>query len=95
MKSKNVFAQEREWQIEEAEHRAALSRTQRELEALQALSQSLANENKGLREERVELEERIGELREKAACNCSKYCLLKFYFSHAAEKAGFGELLNC
>jgi regulator of replication initiation timing len=53
--------------LQESEHRSAQLRTQRELEALQSLSQSLANENKGLREERAELEERIGELREKAS----------------------------
>lgn len=60
---KEFGLKQKEWHLQEAEHRTALNRTQRELEALQSLTQSLANENKGLREEHMELEDRISELR--------------------------------
>uniref|UniRef100_A0A915NJR6 Uncharacterized protein n=1 Tax=Meloidogyne floridensis TaxID=298350 RepID=A0A915NJR6_9BILA len=62
--SRTLEEKQRELHLQEKEHRSAQVRSQRELEALQSLSQSLANENKGLREERADLEERIGELTE-------------------------------
>uniref|UniRef100_A0A914MUX7 Uncharacterized protein n=2 Tax=Meloidogyne incognita group TaxID=654580 RepID=A0A914MUX7_MELIC len=62
--SRTLEEKQRELHLQEKEHRSAQVRAQRELEALQSLSQSLANENKGLREERADLEERIGELTE-------------------------------
>ena len=95
-KEGNIQLQNREWNLHESEHRSAQLRTQRELEALQSLSQSLANENKGLREERAELEERIGELREKASAKNEQYKLVCLRQIHTREGRirRVAELLN-
>uniref|UniRef100_A0A183BQ48 Uncharacterized protein n=1 Tax=Globodera pallida TaxID=36090 RepID=A0A183BQ48_GLOPA len=55
----------KERQLEDEQRGSARLRVQRELEALQSLSNSLANENKGLREERGALEERLNELKQR------------------------------
>jgi chromosome segregation ATPase len=55
----------RESEAQGSRDRDAHSRTQKELEALQALSASLTNENKGLREEKATLQERIEQLQKR------------------------------
>ena len=51
----------------ESESRTLLTRTQKELEGLEALSKSLTNENTGLREEKISLNERIEYLQRKVS----------------------------
>uniref|UniRef100_A0A915EIL7 Uncharacterized protein n=1 Tax=Ditylenchus dipsaci TaxID=166011 RepID=A0A915EIL7_9BILA len=64
-KLRAITTQERERMTKEEEYRETRTRIQQELEALQALSHSLASENKGLREERIATDERLHFLQSK------------------------------
>lgn len=65
-----------EYRKAEENAREARSRMQKELDALKALSESLSNENKSLRQEKFTLSERCEELLRKVFLNHSRFIIV-------------------
>uniref|UniRef100_A0A914ZC44 Uncharacterized protein n=1 Tax=Parascaris univalens TaxID=6257 RepID=A0A914ZC44_PARUN len=82
----HIESQLEEYKRMEEETREARGRMQKELDALQALSKSLSNENKSLRQQKLALNERCEELLKKGNMLTNEAASLKHELSLLAEK---------